>query len=428
MSEFSVELERERRQKSEEEKKESSAVPPELPLLGTVRPSVIPAQPRGTGTVMEGKPGGMESVMSGPSVKEARPSQVPPISTMDLKAPPDRFRAQLEAMFPNFDITSNPNFTDEDWQFWKSDQIAYFFTSLVDGGFLDRQDKGATIKLFPEGSGGPGGRGIRVNIAAKKALSAADSRPFSLSQVFFPGKEGQTIYVEGVVAPGRGRQFVRSSLLTYAEQVNVRKLALQASSIGGTQEGVFVWARYGFVPTAESWEKMRSSGLNTLRSETGELSPDVRDTLERLLLNPSPQALRWVVYLSWKEKGATTTFLNRMLTSNVSWDGELDLTDPKSLAWISTYASGVKAEDELTTFSKLLPGLPEEQVSPKPEQSANKAEIEEEQPGEDLVDDAEIESLVSVIQDKEGTLNDLYDEYKDRPEVIRRVKEKLGIE
>jgi hypothetical protein len=45
-----------------------------------------------------------------------------------------------------------------------------------------------------------------------------------------------------------------------------------------------------------------------------------------------------------------------------------------------------------------------------------------------LVDDAVIEFLVSAIQDKEGTLDELYDEYKDRPEVIRRVKEKLGIE
>jgi hypothetical protein len=427
MSEFSVELEQERRQKSAEEKKESSAVPPELPLLGTVRPSVIPAQLRGTGTVMEGKPGGMESVMSGPSAKEARPSQVPPIATKDLEAP-DRFKVQLEAMFPDFNITSNPNFTDEDWQFWNSDRIADFFTSLVAGGFLDRQDKGATIKLFPEDSDGPGGRGIRVNIAAKKALSVAESRPFSLSQVFFPGKEGQTIYVEGVVAPGKGRQFVQSGLLTYAKQVKVRKLELKASGIGGTQEGVFAWARYGFVPTAESWEKMRRSGLNTLRSETGELSSDTRDALERLLLNPSPQALRWVVYLSWKEKGATTKFLNRMLTASVGWDGELDLADPKSLAWINTYAGAAKAENELTTFRELLPGLPEEQVSPKQEQPANKGEIEEEQPGEDLVDDAVIEFLVSAIQDKEGTLDELYDEYKDRPEVIRRVKEKLGIE
>jgi hypothetical protein len=112
----------------------------------------------------------------------------------------------------------------------------------------------------------------------------------------------------------------------------------------------------------------------------------------------------------------------------VGWEGELDLADPKSLAWINTYAGAAKAENELTTFRELLPGLPEEQISPKQEQPANKGEIEEEQPGEDLVDDAVIEFLVSAIQDKEGTLDELYDEYKDRPEVIRRVKEKLGIE
>ena len=58
------------------------------------------------------------------------------------------------------------------------------------------------------------------------------------------------------------------------------------------------------------------------------------------------------------------SFINAVISSNVSWEGELDPTDKNSFSWASTYASVEKAEDALPTFKTLLPILPEERVDP----------------------------------------------------------------
>jgi hypothetical protein len=331
---------------------------------------------------------------------------------------PDMTAGNLLATFPG--MTINNGLRSEDLSFWAAHlrigmgltSLEGFLTSLL-GGFLPVAARtGVTVALLPEPAG------IRVRIGGVVPLSATDPRPFSLNQTYTFESAVLTIHVETVVAPSSGRQFVRRCLLAHAEQLNAHRLTLTASGIGGSQEGVFVWARYGFVPTAGDWNAMRRWGLRTLGQDEAAL-PALRDAVHAILMDPEPVSLRRLVHLSWlaQDRVAAKNFLDGLLSSNVSWKGRLDLTDDADANWIRAYADTAPVE----RFQPLLPAPSGQSVAPP----GLVPEPEPEAPGYagSGYDEPElVELLAARIAEKEGTIEDVKEEY---PGLVAKVQAAL---
>ena len=281
----------------------------------------------------------------------------------------------LNSEFPSMTIEGNLDAAaDAFWEkYMRVDDVpislADFVRSLL--AFLtSEQRSGMKIQLFPDAGG------LIVQVNGSQPLSDRDERPLSLNQAYKPSDGRLDMKLGSIVAPFHGKLFVRS-MVAQAKALNVRRLSLRASSIGGSQEGVFVWARYGYIPSAEQWSEMRGRGLTKLdeapkHSPTatatpesvpagGAISGELAERIRDILLDPSPLALRRLVHLSWRDK-SVSPFLNQLLSSGWYWDGMLELGDDTSEAWITTYASGGTVGDDLVpaaSVDKSDPRLPQ---------------------------------------------------------------------
>jgi hypothetical protein len=337
--------------------------------------------------------------------------------------------ARLQEVLPG--ITIQGALDGKDDRFWETYMktgsapmtLEQFVRSLLLDFLPVAARTGVTIDLISEGAlpelgGGQTnvmGKGIRVIVATTPPLTAADPRPFGLTQVYTAVDERVSVHVEGVVAVGKGREFVQSSLLSQASLLNARRITLKASMIGGSQEGVFAWARYGFIPSPEDWDSMRRWGLERVERLPGE----VKASIAKSLGDPSPKALRWIVHLSWKNPAAVKKFLDAMLSSSVSWHGDIDLDDQSSRDWIQRYAGRV---NDPAQYETLLPKLLEQGIPPPPLEveapvEAPKAAVSEEQMTRMVL------LCVDAINRDDGTIEEVQKDYEDDyPGLVARVQ------
>jgi hypothetical protein len=355
------------------------------------------------------------------------------IGRMDRENPAAATAKALESTFPG--ITIDYRLNDKDEAFWakylqkdgEPVTLGKFITLLLEDFLSASVRSGVNVMFLSEATGGTDeSRGIRVRVAATVPLVASDKRPFSLNLAYLTEAGKLKLYLETVVAPTQGRKFAKVCLLPQARIFNAAKIGLKASSIGGSQEGVFVWARYGFVPLKPDWEKMRRFGLSRLEEEgQGKLAP-VSKSLGADLLDPSPKALRRVVYLSWTVpkalKEPMKAFLDNMLTFSVSWDGELLLADQAGSAWIEAYADSAPNE----TFTPLLPEISGKQEPEALEQVP--ASLDSEESGAEdnnPFDMTEEQAIVQLADSIHKGLSSVEDVQKEYPELTERVLEKL---
>lgn len=342
--------------------------------------------------------------------------------------------ASLQEDFPG--ITIKGGLDGKDDRFWETYMrtasapltLEQFVRSLLLDVLPVAARTGVAIDLFSEGAlpaAGGGqtdvmGKGVRVVVETTAPLTAGDPRPFGLTQVYTAVDGRVHVHVEGVVAIGRGRQFVTSSLLGQARLLDVRRITLKASGIGGSQEGVFAWARYGFTPSPEAWDSMRRWGLERVDRLPG----DVKGSIAKALGDPSPKALRWIVHLSWQNPDAVKKFLDAMLSSGVSWQGDIDLDDQSSRDWITRYAGRV---NDPAQYETLLPKLLEQGIPPPPltvdaPPEAPKPAVSEEQMK------LMVELCVESINKDEGTIEDVANDYEaDFPGIVARVQAHPGL-
>jgi hypothetical protein len=338
--------------------------------------------------------------------------------------------AGLQEVFPGITIQGG-GLDGKDDRFWETYMkmgsapmtLEQFVRSLLLDFLPVASRTGVTIDLFSEGalpeSGGGQtngmGKGIRVVVATTAPLTAADPRPFGLTQVYKAVDGRVSVHVEAVVAVGKGREFVQSSLLNQSSLLDVRRITLTASMIGGSQEGVFAWARYGFTPSPEDWDSMRRWGLERV----GRLPGDVKASIAKSLGDPSPKALRWIVHLSWKNPDAVKTFLDAMLSRSLSWHGDIDLADQSSRDWIRRYAGRV---NDPAQYETLLPKLLEQGIPPPPlvveaPVEKPKAAVSEEQMTQ------MVRLCVDAINGGEGTIQEVQTDYEhDYPGLLARVQ------
>lgn len=181
----------------------------------------------------------------------------------------------------------------------------------------------------------------------------SEAKRTTLLQVFSVGEDGRLqAEIRSVYAPGRGRAVLGKGLLPLFDQAGVSRIWLDASGIGGSTDGVFAWARYGFVPFPAYWEKMRVRGHELLREYK---RAQWRDRAAQACDSADPRALRHLVELSWTASDERAKeFLNRVLQADLTWEGELDLANATDRAWIERYAAGAKPPE----FAELLVDLP----------------------------------------------------------------------
>jgi hypothetical protein len=304
--------------------------------------------------------------------------------------------------------------------------LGAFLTSLLQDFLPPPLRVGLSVKLSTEGADDSGGsKGIRVQVETAGALSPGDPRKFTCTQVYRHDGDALTIYLGTVVAPGHGRPFVKTCLIGQGQLFHARKLALRATQVGGSREGVYVWARYGFVPAISDWNGMRAAGLDRLKNNQALLLGPVRESLTKDLLDPSPKALRRIVYLSWTVpenlKPDMKKFLDGILDGVWSWDGELDLTDPPSLAWIQAYANG----NPPAQFKDLVPAISGEQAPPSAEAEASP----EKEQGPDYGGFSE-EEVIAMLAEKlytgEITEAEVQKEYPKIIEKVRAARDELA--
>jgi hypothetical protein len=174
--------------------------------------------------------------------------------------------------------------------------------------------------------------------------------------------------------------------------------------------GVVAWARYGFVPVAEYWDNMRRWARVNLPARQDKLASDM-DELTRIVKDPDPEALRWLVYLSWQKKGDVTKLLDAMLASGVNWKGVLDLTDRASKGWITKYVTIEKADSDLPGFEALLPRFSSEGAWPAEPTAPESSPTKQSEPAESEVVAEIVEMIVEKIKEGQATLADVDDEY-----------------
>lgn len=194
-------------------------------------------------------------------------------------------------------------------EFWQKHLAGKDLAVLVDTLLRDvltdeeRTDREVVVSLMYAS----GELALRVEVEG----DTADARRTGVLQVFSVGADGRLqVEIRSVYAPGRGRAVLGKGVLPFLDQAGVTRIWLDASGIGGTTDGVFAWARYGFVPFPEYWEQMRVRGNQLLGGEYK--NAPWRTQAAQAVGSSDPRALRNLVELSWTATDERAKeFLNR---------------------------------------------------------------------------------------------------------------------
>jgi hypothetical protein len=88
------------------------------------------------------------------------------------------------------------------------------------------------------------------------------------------------------------------------------------------------------------------------------LPGEVKASIAKSLGDPSPEALRWIVHLSWKNPALVKRFLDAMLSQSLSWHGDIDLAGQSSLQCVDAINSGDGTIEEVRQdYEDEYPGI-----------------------------------------------------------------------
>lgn len=231
-------------------------------------------------------------------------------------------------------------------EFWETHLSSHTLTGLL-GELLaplndeERQHSrvGVTLLLEQAGSKVRGIR-IKINVVDPQKQFVPGAATFVLNKLFELDEQGAlTSKIETIVAPGRSRPFFRDQLLPALAAMGITKVTLTASQIMGYNApgGVSVWARYGFIPEADQWARMRESGQGKLDdlpsdSEFHDLVP----ALQEIYQDEDPRALRRLALMAMAHPEVADHVTSVVLVDQ-NWKGTIDLGEPEARRWITTY-------------------------------------------------------------------------------------------
>jgi GNAT superfamily N-acetyltransferase len=108
--------------------------------------------------------------------------------------------------------------------------------------------------------------------------------------------------------------------------------------------GGYAWAKYGFVSTRGSWDRLRDDiawkAVNL--AESGKLPKHIYEAISNIL-ETGPKAIWKVADITYPVDGQP---LGKALLLGTGWDGKLDLTDPAAMERFNAYVGKGKAEAE----------------------------------------------------------------------------------
>ncbi|WP_299484612.1 CFI-box-CTERM domain-containing protein [Acaryochloris sp. IP29b_bin.137] len=239
------------------------------------------------------------------------------------------------------EIVSKSRVTEKGEAFWNKYLGPTTFSGII-GPILDsnltkiESETPISVDIIEESDNSDIGISLRLKIDVN---FESKDRKFSINKVFREVNSQLEAYIETIEAYGGdkgGREVFSEALIPLFKDNKVKTVKLKASAIGGRQDGIFVWARYGFIPIQKDWDTKRKKGYQLLLEDYQD--EDWVEEAKSILCDSSPRAIRNLILISWVKKGNATKFLNAFLTLGGSWDGELDLENPKDLAWIERYA------------------------------------------------------------------------------------------
>jgi len=257
--------------------------------------------------------------------------------------------AQLRARYPQITLSPHSKGYETMDAFWEKHVAAGgradgALASAIDrmlGDVLDDKERTGKISVLVVGSA------EQVNLVVDVA------EVMVVNQILQAEGGKLKVKIESVTAKGRGKRLFARGLLPLYQSLGVRKLELDASSIGSKDDGRYAWARYGFLPGEADWNTMRQAGRERVKKGYF-LFPDALDKkMLGILESPSPRALRELILLSWQEGDRVTRILNGMLVVLKSWKGTLDLEDERDRRWIEMYTG----EEDKARLRELIPAF-----------------------------------------------------------------------
>lgn len=138
---------------------------------------------------------------------------------------------------------------------------------------------------------------------------------------------------DDVQGKGFGKELLANHLALY-KQLGVEKIEVHANiDVGG-----YAWARYGFIPFQEEWDKLREAkqrDLRVLRKRTT-YTEESLDELEVILQSDDPSSIHALSALKGNVLQRDPP-LGKSLLLGSDWEGELTLSDPDSLSTFESY-------------------------------------------------------------------------------------------
>ncbi|TQL50452.1 hypothetical protein FB467_1561 [Ornithinicoccus hortensis] len=234
-------------------------------------------------------------------------------------------------------------------QFWRDHLHEYTLSGLL-GELLaplndtERKESKVGVSVIVEQSDQRvTGIRIKIHVVDPQRQFRPGAATFVLNKVFQVDEGGAlTSKVETIVAPGRSRPYFRDQLLPILDRLGITKISLTASQIMGYDApgGVSVWARYGFIPDADQWGRMRDSGQQRLAALPQDAG--IREhipALQQIYQDEDPKALRPLALLAMQSV-EVAEHVTAVLLVDQNWIGTIDLGDPEARRWITTYVRG----------------------------------------------------------------------------------------
>jgi hypothetical protein len=128
-------------------------------------------------------------------------------------------------------------------------------------------------------------------------------------------------------AAGIGKDILKSNFDHYAKS-GINEVSLTANiSVGG-----YAWAKYGFVPSEWSWNRLQP-GLGRWLEDI-HLPDSVRKAVTDIIQNPDPRSI-WKIADMTYPVGNTT--LGKKLLLGTNWSGKFNLKDPAMMERFNSY-------------------------------------------------------------------------------------------
>lgn len=282
-----------------------------------------------------------ESIQSIAQREAAKPAPVDP------KAKFFSANVALEMPFGAIDPADTTK-TAEAWDslFFRNNDPA-LYREAMESGTIQGDIKGVDIKARAETPGWSDEHGIQPVVSVISEFRGERNEELAVLRRDFTRDDENKLTVEHsifrVADEMQGHGFAKTVLansMDFYEKVGVRSISLQANAdVGG-----YAWAKYGFVPTQQSWDAMRaSSGKQSITANNPayeRLDAPTKVAVDKLLASPDPRSI-------WALADITTPTVRRgkkvtvgqdlLLASN--WHGRMDLSNKEQRARFDHYIS-----------------------------------------------------------------------------------------